>query len=208
MYAAGVIPFTFDVISGKTLFLIGLETRDNTFSDFGGKSESRDKSSSGRPCPIATASREFYEETLGLVMGQSTTKARINQQNAVVLLSSTLNKHRYFQFVIQIDFQPAAPVYFARAVAFLRARGMGKFVEKSSIKWVTFEELQELPQRQVFSHTLSLHHEFFKKLSMSQPQEWRGICFLNASRWGPSLALCSPAIQQQKGGEGEEEEEK
>ena len=71
-YSAGVLPYTFDQ-TGKCFFLLGKDN-DNDWSDFGGRCEFKDKSE-----PLNTATREFYEETLGAVL---TVQECINKINA------------------------------------------------------------------------------------------------------------------------------
>ena len=60
-YSAGVLPYTFDQ-QGKCLFMLGKDI-DGDWSDFGGRCEFSDKNE-----PLNTASREFFEETLGAIM--------------------------------------------------------------------------------------------------------------------------------------------
>ena len=73
-YSAGVLPYTFDQ-NGKCFFLLGKDN-ENDWSDFGGRCEFRDHND-----PLNTASREFYEETLGAVTSIQETLDKINQPN-------------------------------------------------------------------------------------------------------------------------------
>jgi hypothetical protein len=82
-YSAGILPYTFDQ-NGKCLFLLGKDN-DNDWSDFGGRCEFKDRSD-----PINTATREFYEETLGAVL---TIEECINKlgTSPIKIISKTLN---------------------------------------------------------------------------------------------------------------------
>ena len=60
-YSAGILPYTFDQ-KGSCIFLLGKDL-DGDWSDFGGRCEYIDKNDEKN-----TASREFFEETLGAVL--------------------------------------------------------------------------------------------------------------------------------------------
>lgn len=60
IYSAGILPF---FIKNNTIYLLLGKDIDNKWSDFGGRSEGNDK---GRW--DFTASREFYEESVGSIM--------------------------------------------------------------------------------------------------------------------------------------------
>ena len=70
-YSAGVLPYTFDQHS-NCLFLLGKDN-ENDWSDFGGRCEFKDFSDEKN-----TASREFYEETLGAVINIPEVIEKIN----------------------------------------------------------------------------------------------------------------------------------
>lgn len=57
--SAGILPISRNE-HGDVVFLLGKDSRDGVFSDFGGKAEVIDNGD-----PVNTATREFYEETLG-----------------------------------------------------------------------------------------------------------------------------------------------
>ena len=60
-YSAGILPYTFD-LNGNCLVLLGKDN-EGDWSDFGGRSEFKDHNDEKN-----TASREFYEETLGSIL--------------------------------------------------------------------------------------------------------------------------------------------
>ena len=96
-YSAGVLPYTFDQ-TGKCFFLLGKDN-DNDWSDFGGRCEFRDHNE-----PLNTASREFYEETLGAVNSVQETLEKINQSTTVKVVSKTLNQSPYYMYLIYVDY--------------------------------------------------------------------------------------------------------
>ena len=73
-YSAGVLPYTFDQ-NGKCFFLLGKDN-DNDWSDFGGRCEFKDHGDEKN-----TATREFYEETLGAVISIPDCLDKLNMPN-------------------------------------------------------------------------------------------------------------------------------
>jgi len=94
-YSAGILPYSFDQY-GKLFFLLGKDI-DNDWSDFGGRCEFKDRND-----PINTASREFYEESLGVVLNPQETIKLISENNKII--SKTLNGSPYYMYLIYIDF--------------------------------------------------------------------------------------------------------
>ena len=63
---------------------------ENDWSDFGGRCEFRDHNE-----PINTATREFYEETLGAIMNVQECTDKLTNGNPVKIVSKTLNGSPY-----------------------------------------------------------------------------------------------------------------
>lgn len=169
-YAAGILPITF--YNGKLLFLVGKDVRDGTWSDFGGKVDPPD-----RRCPIATACREYYEETYGAGLGIKHVRARISPSTSVLLKSFTQNQFRYYMFVVQVPYNPYLRSAFHKALAFLKTRNMHRvYVEKTDLQWVTFNTLKAMPKRTVFANTLNRHMDFFERLATIPSRDWRALC--------------------------------
>ena len=150
-YAAGILPFA--TYRGEVMFLVGRDAQDGTWSDFGGKCETRDNS------PLDTAQREFYEETCGVVMELKTLKMRMNCTDTYHMLqSSTQSRHPYYMHLLEIPFDPGLRTQFRRTVSFLRFSKLPKaLVEKGDVQWVTLTQLKRLSLRSIFAQTLRRH---------------------------------------------------
>ena len=176
-YAAGVLPITWH--EGQPLFLVGKDTRDDYggYSDFGGKGERVD-----RGCALATACREMEEESLGLLCSARTLRQRVQPHNSLLLASKTAHNHDYYCFLVQVPFMPHLRIYFAKAVDFLRNKGLARtLVEKTDVRWVTWDALMspEFPKRAVFAKTLEKHRALLERV-VSDPAAWTTICVEHA----------------------------
>jgi hypothetical protein len=164
-YSAGVLPYSFDQ-NGKCMFLLGKDN-ENDWSDFGGRCEFKDYND-----PISTASREFYEETLGSVMSISEISLKINQPNCVKVISKTLNQSPYYMYLVYIDYLNYTET-FNKTLNFVKyhysqeKKMTAKIIEKNGIRWVNMDTLlhcmeneigsqltQILPLRPIFLKTL------------------------------------------------------
>lgn len=185
-YASGVLPITWH--NGVLLFLVGKDVRDSSFSDFGGKCERYDRG------PVATACREMYEETCGMILGIKQLHARLTPRTAVMLKSSTQNNYSYFCYVTEIPYMPHARGAFAKVLDFLRSRNVHRlYVEKLDLQWVTLEMLMAMPKRSVFAETLQAHMPFFEMLSGSPASAWKDICARRAHTFD---AILHPPVHQ------------
>ncbi|GAQ91709.1 ribonuclease III [Klebsormidium nitens] len=79
IYSAGCLPFT--VKNNQIYFLLGKDRTDGRESDFGGRSEDVDKGD-----PKRTAIREFYEETIGMILDMEEVEARLKDPGKMELL--------------------------------------------------------------------------------------------------------------------------
>lgn len=156
-YSAGILPYTYDN-SGKLLFLLGKDY-EGEWSDFGGRSELKDNNNEKN-----TASREFFEETLGSVMNISDCISNIDSEKTLKITSKTLNGSPYYMFLIFIDFSNYNE-YFHKTSHFLRYQfrdNYSKFIEKITIRWFTVDtiinciesETKPVPLRGVFYRTI------------------------------------------------------
>jgi hypothetical protein len=173
-YASGILPITW--FDGVPLFLVGEDVRDGTYSDFGGKMERYDRNI------IATACREFYEESLGCVLDIKQIRARINPQTAIMLRGRTQNSNMYFMYVTEIPYMPHIRSTFHKILGFFRAKNIQRmYVEKTDVQWVTLEMLRNMNKRSVFANTLNLHAETIEEIGTSTPAQWRELCKKHAS---------------------------
>lgn len=173
-YAAGILPVTWH--QGTALFLVGKDLRDDTYSDFGGKCERVDKNDA-----VNTSVREFYEETLGMVLPAKALRQRMQPYNCLCLRSRTQNGHPYYMYVVEVAFMPHLRNSFHKALAFLKYRNLHKvYVEKTDVRWVTWDALAgDLPKRSVFASTVSQHAGLLEHVA-SQRSSWARVCADNA----------------------------
>jgi hypothetical protein len=168
-YASGILPVTW--INGVALFLVGEDVRDSSFSDFGGKMERYDRNI------IATACREFYEETLGCIIDIKQMRARINPQTALMVRGRTQNQNSYFMYITEIPYIPHLRSTFHKLLGFFRAKNIQRmYVEKTDIQWVTLDMLKSMNKRSVFANTINMHMSTIEKIGTSSPSQWKNIC--------------------------------
>jgi len=157
-YSAGVLPYTFDQ-TGKCLFLLGKDN-DNDWSDFGGRCEFKDHND-----PLNTASREFYEETLGAVLNIQECLDKINTK-PFKIISKTLNGSPYYMYLIYIDYSNYSDT-FNKISQFLKytystEKNMYKMIEKTSIRWVSMDTILNCIENK--ETLLSLRGVFYKTM--------------------------------------------
>lgn len=160
-YSAGILPYTYD-LSGNCLFLLGKD-QDGLWSDFGGRSETKDNDDIH-----LTASREFYEETLGSVLSISECMNKLKSKENKIT-SKTLNGSPYYMFIIYIDYDDNYIESFHKTCNFMKYNfnhenyQINKFIEKNTIRWVNINTLLNcinsqnnsiFPLRNVFLKTL------------------------------------------------------
>lgn len=163
-YSAGVLPYTFDS-TGKCFFLLGKDN-EGDWSDFGGRCEFKDKNDEKN-----TASREFYEETLGAVINISECIEKINTYNKKIL-SQTLNGSPYHMFLIQIEFLNYSES-FNKTSNFIKYhysqnnnenKEINKIIEKTSIRWVSIDTLLNCVENNPSQSPISLRGVFYKTI--------------------------------------------
>jgi len=161
-YSAGILPYTYN-LEGQCLFLLGKDT-DGDWSDFGGRCEFKDYND-----PINTASREFYEETLGAVMDINDCSKKLSNGNPIKIESKTLNGSPYYMYLIYIDYVNYTDT-FNKTLSFFKyhysslqqSSQTNKFIEKVNVRWVTLDTLMNciesktgpIPLRGVFYKTI------------------------------------------------------
>lgn len=180
MYAAGILPVTrFE--NGKTLFLLGKDVRDGTWSDFGGKCERVDRNDA-----MNTATREFYEETLGCVVSPWGLRKRMVPGNCVSLRGETRNGHPYWMYVVEVPYQRNLDKTFAKLVAFLKHKNAAAdLVEKTEVRWFDLDAVMTIPKRSAFKETVDRHAGTLARIST---EPWKTVCEdSETTRYG-----CSP----------------
>ena len=166
-YSAGILPYTFDQ-DAKCYFLLGKDN-ENDWSDFGGRCEFKDKSE-----PLNTATREFYEETLGAVL---TVQECINKitVNPVKIISKTLNGSPYYMYLLYIDYQNYSET-FNKTSNFLKyhynndKRIINKVIEKNTIRWVSMDTILNCMENGQSNSPISLRGVFHNTMLNAREQ--------------------------------------
>lgn len=168
LYASGILPVS-RLPDGTVVFLVGKDVRDGTWSDFGGKVERGD-----RGCPVNTAVREFYEETLGCVASLWGLRQRMVPGNCVPLKSVTQNGHPYWMYLVEVPYFPRIRATFAKVTAFLGYKNLdAQLVEKTDVAWVDLDALMKIPKRHVFQATVEAHVDALERVALGP---WAAAC--------------------------------
>jgi hypothetical protein len=167
-HSAGILPVSKND-HGDVVFLLGKDARDGVFSDFGGKAEFIDHGD-----PVNTATREFYEETLGCICNSPYSIRERVKHMSVMVNGTTKKGNMYRMFMVEVPYSPCLPLRFKKVVHFLRYKNIGSaYIEKSELAWVTLDDMLKIPKRQVFADTVSKNMSVMRKI-VSTP--WRSLC--------------------------------
>ena len=164
-YSAGVLPYTFDQ-NGKCFFLLGKDN-ENDWSDFGGRCEFKDRSE-----PLNTATREFFEETLGSVMSIQECIDKLST-NPVKIISQTLNGSPYYMYLVYIDLLNYSDI-FNKTANFLRyqfdKQEVSKLIEKTTIRWVSMDTMLICIENEQKNSPINLRGVFYKTMVNARDQ--------------------------------------
>ena len=178
-YASGCLAFARHP-SGQPLVLLGKDVRlDAGWSDFSGKKERVDKDI------VATACREFSEETLGLLYDPVALRRYISPETAVLIRGRTQNGFPFFCFVIEIPFMPSLAAQYRKACEFLLFRNLHRqLVEKTELAFVPAARLFDdtFPKRSVFNATICRNKHIIRDITraVGAGENWRDICARHA----------------------------
>ena len=177
MYASGILPISWvqmDPEKPARLFvLLGKDAREETWSDFAGKCEKCDRDIA------ATASREFWEETYGVLMDARTMRARLHPSQSIELHGRTQNNHPFFCFVTEVPFVPGLRDAFRKHLTFMRQHNVHRmYLEKVDIMYCDIEQaLSDVtPKRSVFKDTLMAHRDLFREIALAGPEGFAALC--------------------------------
>ena len=158
-YSAGILPYTFDQ-TGKLLFLLGKDN-DGDWSDFGGRCEFKDRNN-----PENTASREYYEETLGAVLNIQDCIDKMTDLKKII--SKTLNGSPYYMYFIYIDYVSYTES-FNKTSNFLKyqfdTRITVKLIEKVAMRWVSIDTLLNCIENKNYTTPIPLRGVFYKTIT-------------------------------------------
>jgi hypothetical protein len=147
MYSAGILPYA--IVNGTLHFLLGVDSKEGSYSDFGGRCEKGDDEE-----PVHTATREFYEETCGAVLDPRD----LNMEDAILITSRTLSKCPYYMYLVHIPWSPQYSTYFLKISDFIRVLNPAKkYCEKAYICWVAEEMVINMNLRSIFRYTYVKH---------------------------------------------------
>lgn len=157
IYSAGVLPYT--VYKETIYFLLGRDT-DNKWSDFGGRVEPKDRGEYE-----TTASREFFEETLGSVYDYDFTRKIIKKCPKII--SKTGSGHSYYMYLLKLSYTDLIRTKFFSTKSFLSnvvTTIDKKYIEKNDIRWVSIDTIEHsvegkslISLRNVFQTTFKNH---------------------------------------------------
>ena len=148
-YSAGVLFYYKS--NGTVFFLLGKDRRGK-WSDFGGKCEQEDFTIN------ETAAREFYEETVGIVMNKFTV-SHILKNNCYVIGRSYLNKP-YYMFISEMTYKIRYTEQFKESYRYIKSilGNNSPFCEKIDIQWISKDNIEKNLKseiRQVFYTTFT-----------------------------------------------------
>lgn len=140
-YSAGILPYT--IMNNTIYFLLGKDKYEKSWADFGGKVERVDNN-----VIAATASREFHEETLGVVVHKDYMFELLNlHESDNVIQSKTLNGSPYYMYVVQIPYCKSYRTHFIKAVDSLcfatnNNQKVYKNIEKCDLRWTSINTIK------------------------------------------------------------------
>jgi hypothetical protein len=158
VYAAGILILS--MYNDKIHVLLGKD-HYNRFSDFGGKSEIIDNDNS-----LRTASREFYEETCGVVYSIPEIFNKLKYCDFISTKSYT-NKE-YFMYIAFIKYDKEIITNFNLVYNHIKdIPNTNKFKEKTELKWFLLEDVISLriELRNIFHKTIQNHKNTILKVA-------------------------------------------
>jgi hypothetical protein len=165
LYSAGVL-FYCKCKDSNTYFLLGREF-DNKWSDFGGKSEPKDRHEIEN-----TASREAWEESLGCIFDQETLRSTLKYKKIPYICSKTQGGHPYYMYLLKIPYSMNYRQTFSNTRSFVSKTDIDrKYLEKFDIRWVSLETIKYsidgkgmITLRGIFETTFKSHLSEIEKL--------------------------------------------
>lgn len=141
MYSAGVLLYT--KRKDEVYFLLGCDCKYQSWSDMGGKCDDSD-----RRDPLKTASREFYEETCGIIFSKQDIY-KLLLKNGVKIECSSYKKNKYYMFLLEVfehqfksfdeiirNFELQAILINSKPPEVMRS-----FREKNQLRWFTLQDI-------------------------------------------------------------------
>jgi len=165
-YSAGIL--IYKVCGDNIQVLLGCDNKYKCWSDFGGKCEWIDNND-----PLKTASREFYEETSGVIASESTIYKHL-KRNGICIKCKSYNNHEYNMYLLNdqhihvsndcvIDFEKQQSILTNKSQP--TNRNNMKYIEKSSIDWLFLDDILKNPElyRGVFLESIRCNYEILQQ---------------------------------------------
>jgi hypothetical protein len=166
IYSSGVLPYC-KCYDGNVYFLLGRDY-DNKWSDFGGRSELKDKGEIE-----ATASREFWEESLGCIDDFETIRVTLKYKKIPMITSKTQAGYPYYMYLLKVPYSMNYRQNFTTTRNFISKTDIDKkYLEKYDVRWVSLDTLKYtinvksmISLRSIFQATITNYlQEIEKKL--------------------------------------------
>lgn len=130
---AGILPICFN--DGVLLLLLGKESYEKKWSDFGGSKEKGER-------PIATAIREGCEELNGMLGREKDINNLIAHH-----LYAKVEHEGYTTYMVEVPYDPLLPYYFNNNYKLMESKfpdliGKDGMFEKCEIRWFTLNQFR------------------------------------------------------------------
>lgn len=142
-YSAGIL--LFKIVSGRVFVLLGCDSKYKCWSDFGGKCEWIDGGD-----PYRTATREFYEETSGVISSEHVIYTSLKTHGMCIECKSYHNNDYHMFLLCEkyirvtedycIDFKNQQLL-----LSYTKHRDMSRYKEKNNIRWICLESVLHNP---------------------------------------------------------------
>tara|TARA_Y100000816_G_scaffold292527_1_gene288371 strand:+ start:1133 stop:1612 length:480 start_codon:yes stop_codon:yes gene_type:complete len=158
MYNAGILAYGFK--NNEIVFLLGKDSKWKQWSDFGGKNDPID-------CNVIckTATREFYEESIGVIYDIIQVNEYI--KNAIYIKSKSYKNYDYYMYIMKIPYSMDYVNDFYTLKQFNLSIPQ-KYKEKTELRWFTLQEIlkntNEREMRSVFFKSVINNLEIFTNL--------------------------------------------
>lgn len=158
-YSAGIL--LYKIVSGQIYVLLGSDSKYKCWSDFGGKCEWIDNND-----PYRTATREFYEETSGVISSESVIHNML-LKHGVCIRCKSYHNNNYYMFLLSDEHIHVSEDYCVdfnnqqQIISYTKHRDMSRYKEKNNIKWICLETVLHNPKifRGVFFESVRQNYE-------------------------------------------------
>lgn len=161
-YAAGILLCSWN--GSEIVTLLGKDNY-NTYSDFGGKADAID-----HKIPYITASREMYEETLGIFFDQYEVCCMI--YNGPYITSRSFTNKPYYMYILWIPYNESYIIEYNTVYNYVCSiPGVNhQFKEKKILTWFKLKEIMynnaKIPLRNVFLKTMQNNKQKIMEIAL------------------------------------------